>query len=459
MRELLIAIFTGTPVIGLVESEESHGGRSEQEVLDHLREADLKYRHKWGDANLCEEVKGWLLRSSAERKCGECVDAEPGLMRNAASTSTAALQAAWQTCPCSPCRSWRRKVRGREICEALVAGVPIGDQLHGYLFNDDPLRWNRLPAFQLVTLRLLAQMVLHQPLIAPDEVRAKKLAQPKAPAESHVYCSPHNRGALEMLMEMTMIHGIPFQVKPSSADAGNSMDLKAIEQDVKRRVAGAVVLKSRTPLLITTDVADLPRCEHALVYLTEKTWQSGDTSTSFASHVAAAMDEGTSLLLVHEMPGVKGDVRHACEFNVFFACDRGTTPPALMERGIYGKIAIPLQGGEWRVPSMAILLNTIAGADAQRLPVMSWARRVGLGFFRPKTVEAEDALVVVEPSQGTSVDVGQGGSSSSSSTAGATASFSLGSVEATSSVIEVHVDGAGAAGSSSSEPDTPEVLA
>ena len=73
------------------------------------------------------------------------------------------------------------------------------------------------------------------------------------------------------------------------------------------------------------------------------------------------MDKGVSLLLCHEMPGIGGQKqRHAVEFDRFFACEDGSTPDALLHKGIYSSIAIPFKGGEWRHTSFMMAVFALA---------------------------------------------------------------------------------------------------
>ena len=92
-------------------------------------------------------------------------------------------------------------------------------------------------------------------------------------------------------------------------------------------------------------------------------------SNSFGFEVAAAMDadEPLDLVLAHEMPGLKGDERCACEFKSFF--DGGSTPPELIKSGIYSKIAIALKGVEWRQPGLVALARALSMAPGEHKPI------------------------------------------------------------------------------------------
>ena len=119
-----------------------------------------------------------------------------------------------------------------------------------------------------------------------------------------------------------------------------------------------------------------------LVYLTARTWTSGEASAAFADEVGRALVSGVRLLLAHEMPGAGQEGRHATEFATMFACADGTTPPRLLKRGIYNTIATPLKGGDWRKASMVMLAQALAEekelpASAAAPPAEHEARRGG----------------------------------------------------------------------------------
>jgi hypothetical protein len=214
---------------------------------------------------------------------------------------------------------------------------PRGDELLAALFADEPIEWNRLSVFQDVTLRLIAARVLQHSRVAPGgtyvqgELSNKKLQPLRSPAHEngyHVYCSPHNAGALELVQEM------------------------------------AAVL-SMNPLA-TESIDNIAMCDHMLVYLTALTWTSGNASAAFAKEVEHTMNAGVHILLAHEMSGCRGqEARHGCEFIQFFTCEDGATPGQLLHRGIYSEIAVALKGVEWRKVSMVLLAQALAaGAEA-----------------------------------------------------------------------------------------------
>ena len=148
----------------------------------------------------------------------------------------------------------------------------------------------------------------------------------------HIYCSPLNLGALEIMQEVARERGFECRTE----DAPDA---------------------PKTPtLLLTSDVAKLDASDHMLLYLTSQTWTRGEASEALGKELMQAMDLKVNVLLVHEMPGVGGqEARFGCEFGTFFSCADGATPGELLKRGVYSSIAVPLKGGEWRKASMVQL--------------------------------------------------------------------------------------------------------
>ena len=134
MRELLRAVARGKQIITLRESEANKGALTRDEVLagaHGLRAADERYAQQWGDAFLQAEVRSWLemdlfSASGAARTTG------PDHSSRGEVPHTNALL-----------------MRGREVCEALAAGMPVAEMLLGVLFADDAvIEWNRIGCFQ-----------------------------------------------------------------------------------------------------------------------------------------------------------------------------------------------------------------------------------------------------------------------------------------------------------------------
>ena len=220
-----------------------------------------------------------------------------------------------------------------------LAGQPGGSEISAKLFAGELIEWNRLGPMQDVTLRLIAERLLNEDLRGTTHMQGElahsklRLLPPAAGYTYHVYCSRNNAGA----------------------------------KDLADEVARA---RELTAMRCSTSVDELPTCRMMLVYLTARTWTSGEASVALATEVEAAMRDDVQLVLAHEMPGCGQQAREAVEFSTFFAADQ--TPPALLEKGIYALIAVPLKGGAWREASMALLakeLGAHAGSEG-------WVKRV-----------------------------------------------------------------------------------
>jgi hypothetical protein len=271
------------------------------------------------------------------------MDAEARFVKDPANAPDSMLESVWKECACSACAQWRRQQRGRELCVSLSKGQPIADALHEVLFDEEPLEWNRLPSFQLVTIRLLAQTMLKQQLTSSATL-VPSLSPPGRHTKYHVFCSPNNPGALEVLLEMAMMHGQQYQVREASDQVISSAALsnriseestsspnavEVAQRTAQRRLSHSQELASRVTLRITRDVADISCCSHAFVYLTKQTWESGAASDNFASLMMGMLVDKTSLVLAHEMPGIKEEQRQGCEFGTFFR----VTPKELIDKG------------------------------------------------------------------------------------------------------------------------------
>ena len=314
MREILRAVVTGKPIITLMESEVGKGGVTQERVLQQLGDAaapceknGAQYPSKFAMWKLTKEMTDW----------------------------------------------------GYEM--------PGTDALYAAIFDKEPIEWNRIGAFQDVSLRLIAESILYPHVqvarlerlqsirdggadgdltdgknkLVVGSQRGKDqhtylqgelsclvptLAAPRDGRIYHVYCSPHNAGALELMREVSA--------------------------------------QFKQEITATEEATDLPACERMLVYLNGLTWTSGEASDAFAEEVLSAMNGRTSLLLCHEMPGVGGQAeRHGCVFDVFFPNSLGvtSTPHELLQRNIYSQIATPLKGGAWRKVSMVMVAQALVG--------------------------------------------------------------------------------------------------
>lgn len=270
------------------------------------------------------------------------------------------------------------------MCEQLVAAdakyvqwgfdgaSPKGGDLARCLAERHPIEWSRLSAFQDVALREVAGRLLpdgHGAVYLDGELALPRASAPLPPPPGgkryHVYCSPHNAGATELIRELA---GVQW----------------------------------------TAEEAELSEAVQMLVYLDGRTWV-GDGA--FAAEVERAMGCGVRLLLAHEMPGIGQAARHGVEFSSFFQ----STPQRLIEGGIYDDLAVPLKGAVFRPTSLAMLAAKLAppspAPQPRPVPTVAGCRRVVMigaaGLWRWATrqrasgfAEDDDHAIMLKMSSG-----------------------------------------------------------
>jgi len=336
MREMLRAMFDKKPIITLIELDKSkHGAVSSGEVLAGLTSA-------------CEHFESWGL--------------------------------------------------AREMMDWGFP-VPTPEALYSTLIAAEPIEWNRIGAFQDVTLRLIAERILpstHPKTFVQGELVGQKTTLPplKRGKKFHCYVSPYNRGGRALMTELAKTNQWQLveqeAVREPSADTLRSPTVTTPTQHETRLERRERILrelrhgldvglsalsekrrhKDNQPSVLTTtmEFGDLKCCDFMLVYLTAHTWTSGSVSAAFGEELMAALDAGVQLLLVHEMTGNGGQgERGGVPFESFFACENGQTPQELLRAGIYKQIAVPLKGGAWREASMVMLSRTVARYEEEGL--------------------------------------------------------------------------------------------
>jgi len=243
------------------------------------------------------------------------------------------------------------------------------------LFASPPVEWNRLPHFQDVTIRLIAQNgILHGTageLYLQGEAASTKvsLPPPLKAREYHLFCSPFNAGAKELAEELR--DAPVFETKGKKASA---------------------------PLTYTADATMLAACDHMLVLLDSRTWTSGEITAKLVEHIHEAMKIGVHLTCIHEFTSVVGPPRYECEFGLMFGDD---WTPAHLTCGItnlYKEIALALKGVEWRQPGLVAFASKLAASAEEHEP---------LEFVVPDTYEPATGMPVNEsaavPSPGAEV--------------------------------------------------------
>ena len=238
----------------------------------------------------------------------------------------------------------RKKWEEWSVDGDLLAGAfdhaPGEAEVRAALFAIPPVEWNRLPHFQDVTIRLIAQNGIFSSkaseLYLQGEAATGKISLPPpfAGRSFHLFCSPFNAGAKEFAEELAAASVFVTEGKGASA-----------------------------PLTFTTDIDKLALCDHMLVLLDARTFTSGGHTAALVEHIHAAMRTGVHVNCIHEFPSVVGPPRHACDFGLFFSDD--WTPGHLTGglTNLYKEIAFALKGAEWRQPC------AWQGRDAAATPV------------------------------------------------------------------------------------------
>jgi len=214
------------------------------------------------------------------------------------------------------------------------------------LFTTPAVEWNRLPHFQDVTIRLIAQNGIFKGTaggmyLQGEAAMGKISLPPPQPGRAyHLFCSPHNAGAEQFAEEL--------KAAPVFVTKGK---------------------KASAPLTYTTDVAMVGQCDHMLMLLDARTYTSGEDTAKLIEHVHAAMRAGVHINCIHEFPSVVGPPRHECEFGRMF--DDDWTPAHLTggPTNLYKEIAFALKGVEWRQPGLVAVASKLAASAGPHKPI------------------------------------------------------------------------------------------
>ena len=285
----------------------------------------------------------------------------------------------------------------KEEGELLPSGfdhAPDEAEVREALFATPAVEWNRLPHFQDVTIRLIAQNGIFGGKVPPPRrLSALAIATAAAGARTALVAdvkvsTTGNMNSIEMYMQgeaatgkvmlPSPLTGRQYHLFCSHFNAGSEeLALEMQKSDVwetKGRKASA-------PLTYTTDASKLTSCDHMLVLLDERTWTSGEDTAKLVEHIHEAMRLGVHLNCVHELPSVVGPPRHACEFGLMFGDD--WTPAHLLGglTNLYKEIALALKGIEWRKPGLVAFATKIAESARPHKPI----RVVPPQAYTPKT--------------------------------------------------------------------------
>ena len=289
-RELFRAQLQSKPLIAVLEPDQARGGLSIHEIKAVLTSAH--YAHFGADDSAAAD-QTWDAQWRLDNE-----------------------MAAWDV-------QWSGSGLGRPTGEAIAAS----------LFRQPALEWNRLSAFQDVTMRHIAERLLPEAsrgtVYVQDEMSSLEVPPMTLPRKHkyHLFCSRSCAGAAELADEINRELG--------------------------------------TTIKWTANRDELHLCARLLLYLTGKTWTSGEASAAFVQDVSAAQALGVPLLLVHEAPSaLEADaVRSACPFNDFW--NDGWTPKHLLTGSthVYKQIATALKPDVWRKAGLATVALKLAEAQ------------------------------------------------------------------------------------------------
>jgi len=243
-------------------------------------------------------------------------------------------------------KKWAEWKEDGELLPNAFDHAPDEVDVRAALFATPPVEWNRLPHFQDVTIRLVAQNGIlggtAGELYLQGEAATGKvsLAPPLKGREYHLFCSEFNAGAFALAEEL----------KQSSVWATKGK-------------------KASVPLTYTQDVSKLESCDHMLVLLDNRTWTSGEDTAKFVEHIHEAMRLGVHINCVHEFPAVVGPPRHECDFGLMFGDD--WTPAHLTggKMNLYKEIALALKGVKWRQPGFVAFAAKLAMSARPHKPI------------------------------------------------------------------------------------------
>ena len=203
------------------------------------------------------------------------------------------------------------------------------------LTGRQPIMWHRLPDFQQLTLKAIAEEILRHnhhfagvesvPLHIPGELLRQTL---RSASRIKLYASRSNPGAADLAAALQAQY-------PDITSTDEPQMLKHGSKD------------------------DTPT--HLLLYLTHETFV-GNLGSEFADEVRFAKATNIPIVMAHENHPEKG----GCQFERFFT----TTPSDLIQGGLYKQLAIPCyEGKQDRRASLATIAKLGLGFKAKQTTI------------------------------------------------------------------------------------------
>mmetsp|Transcript_23187 Transcript_23187/g.71018 ORF Transcript_23187/g.71018 Transcript_23187/m.71018 type:complete len:1131 (+) Transcript_23187:1596-4988(+) len=309
------------------------------------------------------------------------------------------------------------------------------EDLRDYIFGnsvDRPLvPWHRITVFQVCSLKEIARaMLIRMPTYAakaqstgarPLDVYLDKevsLDKLRFQNEVLVYASPNNPGCIEMANELTshfqksslrvverppegMLSPAPKRIGSESlavvvrngvsptdvrldevwcgAPAAVQPPRGARSLSVMRSVAGRLKVLhrrylARLPRLLSCTATGNRSKEVFLLYLNRHTF-GGEVGAALTLEVQHAMERDIDIVMVHE----NDSGRDGCEFAELFK----TTPPALLDAGLYGPLAFAMHPPPHRNISLALVAQALGAStmsSSAKMVESSHASKRYLGF-------------------------------------------------------------------------------
>jgi hypothetical protein len=148
-------------------------------------------------------------------------------------------------------------------------------------------------------------------LYLEDETAYAKvlLPPPLGVRKYHLFCSVFNAGALQLAKELKESNVFVTWGKRASAPLSFTTDARKLSDcDHSSKAMHQTPANRRAPR------RGSPLGWPVLILLDERTWTSGADTAQFVEHIHLAMRIGVRISCAHELPGVVGSPRHACDF-------------------------------------------------------------------------------------------------------------------------------------------------
>ena len=284
MRELLRAVATNKRIIPLIDSHDNRRDWTAEDVSLALRRMDgealsnsgtpqATYHDGWGKggAILAKELEGWLARGGSAEQEGE------GRTMSLALRIVQRQAVAEQLLP---------MLGVRRLDPPSTPGAPR------FVYDDArAVEWSRIAAYQMVTMRLIAQQLLPE-AVGPTHMRGELVvalgpyfASLAAPMAHRLYCSASNAGVVELCDELD---GVCREFSRESRLFHSLQDTE-------------------------------PSCDVMLLYLRSTTWENADVVGSTAHTLARdfwqALHADKRVVVAYEDAGIGQEERSPIDFD------------------------------------------------------------------------------------------------------------------------------------------------